>query len=99
MKDKAMRNILKNKIDLSKVFARSQVGQEGNHKNNLANLKFLIKYISNIKTQGLIDDEKFKLLLAGVCQNFIENEIETRINKKVLDSLGSQLGYSQNVTK
>ena len=94
-----MRTILKNKIDLSKVLASSQVGREGNHNNNLANLKFLIKYIAKIKTQGLIDDEKFKLLLASVCQNFIENEIETRINRKVLDSLGSQLGYSQNVTK
>ena len=67
--------------------------------NNLGNLKYLIKYFSKIKDQGLIDDEKFKLLVVIVCQNFIECEIEARINKKIGHGISSLLNFFQHATR
>ena len=94
-----MRTILKDKIKLKSLLGGTEVCEKSNHEKNLVHLKYLIKYFSKVKNQGLIDDEKFKLLVAVVCQNFIEKEIEARVNKKIINSIRSLFSSSRNVTQ
>jgi hypothetical protein len=48
---------------------------------NRESLRHFVKYLSDLKSQGGIDEKQFNEVLIAVCANFIENEVETRITK------------------
>lgn len=94
-----MHTILKNSIKLVKHNGAHKSCYPASRKSNLRNLKCLVKYFSKIKNQGLIDDEKFKLLVVVVCQNFIENEIEANVNEKIINGINALFSSSQHATQ
>lgn len=48
---------------------------------NRKSLSEIIKYLSEINRRGLIDDKKVSELISIACANYIENEVEFRIDK------------------
>ena len=58
-----------------------------NHSYNLDVFKDAISKIKNLKERNVIDDKQFADVLLIIATNFIENEIESRINNKINKSI------------
>ena len=50
---------------------------------NKNSFKELVKYISKLNTENIINEHQFNELIALICANFIENEVELRIGKSL----------------
>lgn len=50
---------------------------------NRESLKEMVKYLTEIKKENLIDETQFSELISMACANYIENEVELRIEKTV----------------
>ncbi len=50
---------------------------------NRQSLKGLVKYLSKLKKENVIEAEQFSELITIACANFIENEVEIRLSKSI----------------
>ncbi|RLD46451.1 MAG: hypothetical protein DRI94_14780 [Bacteroidetes bacterium] len=56
-------------------------------KNNKESLKEMIKFLSRLNKKNQIDEKQFEELVTLVCANFIENEVELRIEKTISNKI------------
>lgn len=54
---------------------------------NRKSLKELVKYLSKLNKEQLIDDKQLSELISMACANYIENEVEIRIERTLNDKL------------
>jgi len=55
--------------------------------NNHISLKEMIKYLSGLNKKSLIDEKQLNNLISLACANYIENEVELRIEKLINNKL------------
>lgn len=48
---------------------------------NIENLKIVIEYLTHMKNTGKLNDKQFSDLITHACSIFVENEIDSAINK------------------
>jgi len=70
-------------INLVLTAIKSNNPLSGLSKKNRESLNEMIKYLSRLNRQNLIDDKQFSELISLACANFIENEVELRIEKSI----------------
>jgi hypothetical protein len=56
-------------------------------KTNRESLKEMISYLTNLNKNNLIDEIQLSDLIALACANYIENEVELRIEKSISNKL------------
>jgi hypothetical protein len=56
-------------------------------KTNRESLKEIVKYLSKLNRQNLIDEKQLTELISLACANYIENEVELRIEKTINNKL------------
>ena len=54
---------------------------------NRRSLKEMVKYLSSLNKQDLINDQQLSELISLACANYIENEIELRLDNMINDKL------------
>ena len=54
---------------------------------NIENLKMVIKYLTQMKNTGKLNDKEFSDLITHACSSFVENEIASAIDKVFVKTL------------
>ena len=57
------------------------------NKTNRGSLKEMVRYLSNLNKQDLINDKQLSELVALACANYIENEVEIRLDNILSNKL------------
>ena len=63
--------------------------QKDINKANLNALRELVKFVNELKKENRINEQQFTDLIIMICSNFIENEVEERVNKEINERLSA----------
>lgn len=66
-------------LGLSNIQSNDPLSQMS--RNNRESLKEMIKYLTGLNKKELVDNKQLSELISIACANFIENEVEIRIEK------------------
>lgn len=76
-----------NYMDLIQSSIRSNKNNLFVNVNNKESLKEMVKYLTKLNKEKIIDENQYEELITLVCANFIENEVKLRIEKNFNNKL------------